>query len=200
MTILPSPHASPLPSWASRPAVIATGRQPTFRDLLMVVLRWWRGDRPSLRERFAEEKLIERLSEELPDEPEMQNCISQPTAKAVSSDTLSVSPDTPVAGRLAKPTGRPAKNRVAKKPDLPTLLDQGIDKHLADPSSEPTPVSNDTETVSDDTPALVQNRTESVQNWTPGSDANASKSEAKASPGSDANASKANANALEAKA
>ena len=37
-----------------------------------------------------------------------------------------------LAGRLAKPTGRPAKNRVAKKPDLPTLADQGIDKNLAD--------------------------------------------------------------------
>ena|SRR5277367_3533352 len=35
------------------------------------------------------------------------------------------------AGRLAKPPGV-RKDRAAKKPDLPTLADQGIDKNLPD--------------------------------------------------------------------
>ena len=67
MTILPHPHASPLQSWVSRPTV-ATGRQPTFPDVVGILWRWWRGDRPTLKDRFAEEKLVERLAEELPDE------------------------------------------------------------------------------------------------------------------------------------
>ena len=79
MTILPSPHASPLPSFCSRPAVIATGRQPTFRDSLMVVLRWWLGDRPSLRQTFAEERLIEKLADEMGDEPKAGSWRGWPT-------------------------------------------------------------------------------------------------------------------------
>jgi len=36
------------------------------------------------------------------------------------------------AGKQAKPTGRPSRNRVPKRPDLPSLADRGVDKHLAD--------------------------------------------------------------------
>jgi hypothetical protein len=34
------------------------------------------------------------------------------------------------AGKLARPPGRPAKNRVRKRPDLPTLADRGVDKDV----------------------------------------------------------------------
>ena len=51
------------------------------------------------------------------------------------------------AGKLAKPPGgskqRPKKDRVAKQPDVKTLLDQGIDKNLADRARKAAAMSED---------------------------------------------------------
>jgi hypothetical protein len=46
-------------------------RQPTFPDVVGIIWRWARGDRPTLRQTFAEERLIEKLADELGDEPEI---------------------------------------------------------------------------------------------------------------------------------
>ena len=81
MQPLPRPSISPLYSFCSRPEGPVT-RSPGFAEVFAAVWGWLRGREPDLRQRMREAKLVERLSEELPDEPEMQNCISQPTAKA----------------------------------------------------------------------------------------------------------------------
>lgn len=36
-----------------------------FTDACKAIWRWWRGDQPNWRERFAEQRLIERLAQEL---------------------------------------------------------------------------------------------------------------------------------------
>ncbi len=122
----------------------------------MIVWRWWRGgDQPSLRERFAEEKLVDRLADELGDEPEPTvrdaNLHLSPTAKA-EHRLGEIMEEQRVAGKL--PEGRP-KKRVAGGPVLPTLESQGIDKHLADPSPAE-PVGNPTESVGNPTAAKAK--------------------------------------------
>ena len=64
MPPLPRPSASPLPSWASRPATPHTPVVP-FTDACKAIWRWLRGVQPGWRERFAEQRLIERLAQEL---------------------------------------------------------------------------------------------------------------------------------------
>lgn len=85
MTILPSPHASPLPSWASRPPTAHRG--PDFSQTLAILWRWARGVQPNWRDRWAEQKLVDRLADEMEDEPEPEPDHSAklqngPTAKA----------------------------------------------------------------------------------------------------------------------
>ena len=58
---------SPLHSFASLPPAV---RQASFSETLAILWRWARGDRPSLRQTFAEERLIEKLADEMGDEPE----------------------------------------------------------------------------------------------------------------------------------
>jgi hypothetical protein len=59
------------------------------------------------------------------------------TRAAGKRATRTTSPQPPVfhrdtaAGRMTKPTGR-YSNRLPSRPDLKTLEDQGVDKHLAD--------------------------------------------------------------------
>ena len=60
MPPLPRPSASPLPSWASRPATPHTPVVP-FTDACKAIWQWWRGTRPTLRERQIEPAQIERL-------------------------------------------------------------------------------------------------------------------------------------------
>jgi hypothetical protein len=115
MTPLPCRSVSPLPSWASRPGVIPTRRVPSFGESLKSIWTWLRGgERSTLRQMFAEQRVVERLAEEL-----------------AEADAAVVIDEDRKAGRLAKPPGV-SKDRVRKRPDLPTLADQGVDKHLAD--------------------------------------------------------------------
>jgi hypothetical protein len=91
MTILPHPHASPLPSWASRPPT--PHRAPSFGETLGIIWRWWRGVQPSWRERVKEQRLVDRLADELPEEPEPEPDHSAklqngPTAKAEPPEGL----------------------------------------------------------------------------------------------------------------
>ena len=65
MTILPHPHASPLPSWASRPASLPIARQPSFTESLKAIWRWWRPRPVSLRERQLADAVVERIAAEL---------------------------------------------------------------------------------------------------------------------------------------
>ena len=46
-------------------------RSPSFAETLTILWRWLRGDRPSLRQTFAEERLIEKLADEMGDEPKV---------------------------------------------------------------------------------------------------------------------------------
>jgi hypothetical protein len=62
MPILPRPSASPLPSYASRPGY---ARPVSFIDALRTIGVWFAGRRPNWRERFAEQRLIEKLAAEL---------------------------------------------------------------------------------------------------------------------------------------
>jgi hypothetical protein len=63
MRPLPRPSASPLPSYASRPGL--QPRPVSFSDMLRSIIAWWRGVHPNWRERFAEQRLIERLAQAL---------------------------------------------------------------------------------------------------------------------------------------
>jgi hypothetical protein len=47
---------------------IPTRRSPPFAESLGLIWRWWRGVKPSLRERQVEQAVIERMAEELSDE------------------------------------------------------------------------------------------------------------------------------------
>ncbi len=62
----PVPHASRLPSYASRIGVIP--RPPPFAEMIKAIIAWWRGTRPSFREQVREAKLVERLAAELAEE------------------------------------------------------------------------------------------------------------------------------------
>ena len=59
--------ASPFYSFVTVTPIV---RQPTFPDVVRILWRWWRGDRPTWKEQFAEARLVDRLASELPDEPE----------------------------------------------------------------------------------------------------------------------------------
>ena len=65
LMIPPRYSVTPLWSFVTTPIV----RQPAFPDVVRIIWRWLRGDRPTLRQTFAEGRLIERLAEEL--EPEI---------------------------------------------------------------------------------------------------------------------------------
>jgi hypothetical protein len=67
--ILPRPSASPLYSFCSRPEGPITYR-PSFSETLKAVVGWMRGREPDWRQRFAEQRLIERLAAEMEPEPE----------------------------------------------------------------------------------------------------------------------------------
>ena len=69
MPILPQPSVSPLPSWASRPPT--TNRSPGFAEVFAAVWGWLRGREPDWRQRVKEQRIIDRLAEELGDEPEI---------------------------------------------------------------------------------------------------------------------------------
>ena len=58
--------ASPFYSFVTVTPIV---RQPAFPDVVRIIYRWFRGDRPSLKERFAEERLIDKLAAELELEP-----------------------------------------------------------------------------------------------------------------------------------
>ena len=66
MTILPHPHASPLPSWASRPN-IPTARQPSFPAALRSIIGWLTGrqPQPSKSELQFEQRVVDLLAEEM---------------------------------------------------------------------------------------------------------------------------------------
>jgi hypothetical protein len=53
--------ASPLPSFC----IIPVRSTPSFHDACKAIIAWLRGDQPNWRERFAEQRLIERLAQEL---------------------------------------------------------------------------------------------------------------------------------------
>jgi hypothetical protein len=53
--------ASPLHSFITVP----THRAPSLVEALKAIFAWLRGDQPNWRERFAEQRLIERLAQEL---------------------------------------------------------------------------------------------------------------------------------------
>jgi hypothetical protein len=63
--ILPKPSVSPLPSWASRPT--PTHQVPSFTESLEAIWRGLRGVRqkPTLHEMFRQQRLIEKLAEEI---------------------------------------------------------------------------------------------------------------------------------------
>lgn len=63
MPPLPNPHASPLHSFASRTDVVP--RYMTLREMIAAIIAWWRGVKPSLRERQLAEAVVERLAEEI---------------------------------------------------------------------------------------------------------------------------------------
>ena len=116
-------------------------RQPTFPDVVRILWSWLRGVRPTLKQRFDEEKLITRLSEEMGDETEPAPSTDKiVSGKAPTGETTSamrrrlgeLMEEQRAAGKLVE--GRP-KKRVGEKPVSLSLADQGIDKHLADPSS-----------------------------------------------------------------
>lgn len=65
MQPLPRPSVSPLPSWASRPGI---PRSAPFIEIIRDVLRWWfQLHKPTPRERFLEQRAIEKLAAELED-------------------------------------------------------------------------------------------------------------------------------------
>lgn len=65
MTILPAPHASPLPSWASRPN-IPTARQPTFSAALRSIIRCITNRQPRPKSELQlQEKIVALLAQEL---------------------------------------------------------------------------------------------------------------------------------------
>ena len=67
-----TPHASPLPSYASRTGYLPT-RAPPMADALNAIWRWlWPARRsPPLSEQVAEQRVIDRLVEEIAEaEPE----------------------------------------------------------------------------------------------------------------------------------
>jgi hypothetical protein len=45
-------------------------RQPTFPDVIHIVWRWARGSETDWRQRWAEERLVNLIAEQLADEPE----------------------------------------------------------------------------------------------------------------------------------
>ena len=59
---LPKPSVSPLPAYASRPFA---SRPVTIMEALRQIVAWWRGDKRTLKQQIAEEKLVERLAEEI---------------------------------------------------------------------------------------------------------------------------------------
>lgn len=63
MTPPARPSVSPLPSWASRPGLVY--RPVAFPVMLLDLWRWLRPPRQTARERIAEERLLERLAEEI---------------------------------------------------------------------------------------------------------------------------------------
>jgi hypothetical protein len=71
MTILPTPHAGPLPSWASRPGVPPHG-PASLPDALRLIIRWLfnRHPKPSPRDKQLEEAALTRIAEELEAEEE----------------------------------------------------------------------------------------------------------------------------------
>lgn len=62
----PIPHASPLPSFATRPHVAP--RPVSFAELLRAIIAWWKGRPPTLRKRQIEQQRVDRLAEELAEE------------------------------------------------------------------------------------------------------------------------------------
>ena len=101
MPILPQPSVSPLHSFASLPPAV---RQASFSETLAILWRWLRGVQPGWRDRVREAQLIEKLSEELGDEPE--------PVEIMEADRL--------AGKLAKGT-RGSKVKGARGLSGPTL-------------------------------------------------------------------------------
>jgi hypothetical protein len=53
--------ASPLHSFC----VVPTRHVSSFAETIRAIIAWWRGVHPNWRERFAEQRLIERLAQEL---------------------------------------------------------------------------------------------------------------------------------------
>ena len=75
----PSPSASPLYSFCSRPDMIPAHRAPpSLADALRQILRWITGrERPrSLYELFREQRLIDAIAEEL----EAESSVTEPVA------------------------------------------------------------------------------------------------------------------------
>jgi hypothetical protein len=58
----PIPHVTPLPSFC----VVPTRRTPGFGEMLKSIVVWLRGgERPTKRELFLEQRVVERLAAEL---------------------------------------------------------------------------------------------------------------------------------------
>jgi hypothetical protein len=68
----PFPHASPLPSFC----VVPVRPTPPLAESLRQIIRWWRGDRPTLKQQIQQAKAVALLAEQLEAETE------RPKAKA----------------------------------------------------------------------------------------------------------------------
>jgi hypothetical protein len=63
--------------WYSFVTVTTPRHVPSFAESVRLIWRWWRGVRPDWRQRMKEERLVERLAEELEAEPEPETETSQ---------------------------------------------------------------------------------------------------------------------------
>ena len=71
----PIPHASPLPSFCTRPeGAFPITRRVSFAEALGQVVGWPRGRQPDWRQRVREAKWVDLLAEEFPEptEPEVK--------------------------------------------------------------------------------------------------------------------------------
>lgn len=72
LRLMEVPRYSVSPPWSF--AVFVTTpivRQPAFPDVVAILWRWFRGSEPNWRDRWAEQKLVDRLAEEMEPEPEI---------------------------------------------------------------------------------------------------------------------------------
>ena len=70
MQPLPRPSISPLYSFCSRPEGPVT-RSPGFAEVFAAVWGWFRGKGPDWRQRVKEQRIVDRLADEMGDEPEI---------------------------------------------------------------------------------------------------------------------------------